>query len=104
MKIHNYTVYILTNKNRGVLYIGVTNDLERRLHEHITGRIKGFTQKYNCHHLIYFEEFSDINEAIAREKQLKSWNRSKKEQLIATLNPSWEFLNEGSVIHYPSGK
>ena len=98
MKLLSYFVYILTNKNRTVLYIGVTNDLVRRLHEHIAGHIKGFTYKYNCHHLIYYEEFSDINEAIAREKQLKGWSRAKKENLISSKNPSRKFLNKDSKI------
>lgn len=84
------------------MYVGVTNDLERRMHEHVTGRIKGFTQRYNCHYLVYFEIFSDINDAIEREKQLKGWNRAKKENLIASFNPNWEFLNNESIIHNPS--
>jgi putative endonuclease len=98
MKLHSYYVYILTNKNRTVLYIGVTNDLERRLHEHISGYIKGFTHKYSCHHLVYYECFSDISEAIAREKRLKGWSRLKKDALIGSINPSWEFLNKDSII------
>ena len=87
VNIHQYWVYIMSNKTRSVLYIGVTNDLYRRYVEHAQGEIKGFTQKYKCHHLVYYEEFNDINEAIEREKVLKGWVRAKKENLIATLNP-----------------
>ncbi len=85
--VHQYWIYIMSNKTRTVLYIGITNDLYRRYCEHKTEVIKGFTQKYKCHHLVYFEEFNDINEAIAREKELKGWIRAKKERLIATMNP-----------------
>lgn len=85
--IHQYWVYIMSNKNRTVLYIGVTNDLYRRYIEHKQEIIKGFTQKYKCHHLLYYEEFADINEAIAREKVLKGWIRAKKDALIASINP-----------------
>ena len=89
-----YYTYILTNKNDTVLYIGVTNDLERRVAEHRSGKIPGFTQKYNCHKLVYFEEFSDIVQAIGREKQLKKWSRAKKEQLIDTKNKARKDLME----------
>ena len=89
-----YYTYILTNKNDTVLYIGVTNDLERRVAEHRSGIIPGFTQKYNCHKLVYFEEYSDIVQAIGREKQLKKWSRAKKEQLIDTKNKACEDLME----------
>ncbi len=81
-----YYTYILSNKNDTTLYIGVTNDLARRVAEHRSGTIPGFTQKYNCHKLVYFEEYSDIDQAIAREKQLKKWSRQKKEALIDTKN------------------
>ena len=91
-------MYILTNKNKTVLYVGVTNNLEKRLYEHITGKYKGFTSKYNCHHLIYFEEFDDINIAIAREKYIKDWSRKKKDRLINSVNPEWQFFNDGSRI------
>ena len=87
-----YYTYILTNKYNEVLYIGVTNDLERRVAEHRSGMIPGFTQKYNCHKLVYFEEYSEVEMAIAREKQLKKWSRPKKETLIATKNKEWEDL------------
>ena len=81
-----YYTYILANKNDTTLYIGVTNDLQRRVAEHRSGVIPGFTQKYNCHKLVYFEEYSDVDLAIAREKQLKKWSRAKKEALIDTKN------------------
>ena len=87
-----YYTYILSNKNDTTLYIGVTNDLERRVAEHRSGTIPGFTQKYNCHKLVYFEEYSDIDQAIAREKQLKKWSRQKKEALIDTKNKEREDL------------
>lgn len=86
--IHQYWVYILSNKTRSVLYIGVTNNLYKRFIEHKTRIISGFTEKYKCHYLIYFEEYQDINEAIAREKELKGWTRNKKEKLIRSKNPS----------------
>lgn len=85
-----YFVYILTNKNNTSLYIGVTDDLKRRVYEHKSEQIEGFTKRYHIHKLVYFEEYSDINEAIAREKQLKKWTRSKKNHLIETKNPYWE--------------
>ncbi|MDD3686429.1 MAG: GIY-YIG nuclease family protein [Bacteroidales bacterium] len=91
----NYFVYILTNKNKTVLYIGVTNSLRRRIDEHSSGLIKGFTQKYSCKYLIYYEHFNDVNLAISREKELKKWRREKKEALIAKQNPQWMFLNAG---------
>ena len=87
-----YYTYILTNKYNEVLYIGVTNDLERRVAEHRSGMIPGFTQKYNCHKLVYYEEYSEVEMAIAREKQLKKWSRPKKDTLIATMNKEWEEL------------
>jgi len=77
----------------GTLYIGVTNNLERRVSEHKQNLIKGFTEKYNCHKLVYYETFSDIKQAINREKQLKKWSRIKKENLISTINPRWDDLS-----------
>ncbi len=94
MRAHNYFIYIVTNKNKTVLYIGVTNDLQRRVYEHEQGIISGFTKKYNCHYLIYYEHFQDINDVIEREKVLKKWRREKKENLINEFNPDWKFLNE----------
>ena len=92
--IHQYWVYIVSNKVRSVLYIGVTNDLYRRYNEHKSGCVKGFTQQYRCCDLLYFEEYNNIDEAIAREKELKGWKRCKKENLIGTVNPQWINLAE----------
>jgi len=94
MRDHNYFVYIMTNKNKTVLYIGVTSDLQRRVYEHEHSLIDGFTKKYNCHHLVYYEHFQQVEDAISREKQLKKWRREKKENLIGEFNPEWKFLNE----------
>ena len=93
---HNYYVYIITNKNKTVLYIGVTNNLKDRLffHANPEANSKHFSHKYRCKYLIYYEHFSDIEVAIKREKQLKKWNRSKKELLIKSKNPKWNFLND----------
>ena len=76
----------MSSLNNKTLYIGVTNDLERRVKEHKSGLIPGFTKKYNCIKLVYYEEYSDINEAIDREKQIKGWKRIRKEELIDTAN------------------
>jgi putative endonuclease len=89
MRDHNYYVYIVTNKHRSTLYIGMTNDLERRMAEHRTGEIVGFTQRYQLNRLVWFEHFRDVNEAIAAEKKLKGWLRSKKISLIEKENPRW---------------
>ena len=91
-------IYILTNKNKTTIYIGVTNDMNRRLIEHKNGIGSVFTKKYNIHYLVYFEKFEDINIAIEREKQLKGWNRMKKNKLIETINPDWIFLNESILF------
>ncbi len=84
-------VYIMTNAKEA-LYIGVTSNIERRVYEHKMKLIPGFTQRYNLTRLIYLEEFADIRDAIAREKQLKSWNRSLKIALIERSNPEWQDL------------
>lgn len=76
------------------MYIGVTNNLKRRVYEHQSGLVRGFTQKYQIKYLVYFEEYNDINQAIAREKILKGWNRKKKMDLIFTLNPCWDDLSK----------
>ena len=91
----NYFVYILTNDDRHtVLYIGVTNELERRANEHSLGLGSAFARRSNAHKLIYFEAYPDPRSAIAREKQLKNWSRQKKEALIAQTNPEWRDLLE----------
>jgi len=96
-KQHNYYVYITTNRRKTVLYTGVTNDLERRLCEHAeaAGNRATFAGRYNCHHLVYFEYYSQVEDAIRREKEIKGWVRAKKEALIAGVNPEWHFLSEG---------
>ncbi len=86
-------VYIMTNKSKTVLYIGVTNNLCRRIYEHKNHLIENsFTDRYNIEYCIYFEEFSNFNLAIQREKELKKWNRQKKEALINKKNPEWNVL------------
>jgi putative endonuclease len=90
-----YFVYILTNKNNTVLYVGVTNDLKRRIHQHKEKLADSFTNKYNINKLVYYETCADVKEAITREKQLKSGSREKKVVLIESLNPVWEDLFEG---------
>ncbi|RKS97757.1 GIY-YIG nuclease family protein [Chryseobacterium defluvii] len=93
---HNYYVYILTNINKTVLYTGVTNDLKSRLywHKNPEGGNNHFTTKYKCFYLVYYENFQDIEQSISREKQIKGYSRLKKENLINTFNPDWNFLNE----------
>ncbi len=90
-----YYTYMMTNHTNTVLYTGVTNDLARRVQEHKSGLIPGFTQKYNCKKLVYFESFSDIDQAIRREKLLKEYRREKKNQLVESINPNWNDLSEG---------
>ena len=91
---HNYYTYILTNKGKNVLYIGVTNNLKDRLVFHKSGSINSFTSRYRCFYLVYFEHYTDITAAIAREKQLKGWKRIRKIALIDSFNADWRFLNE----------
>ena len=90
-----YYVYIMTNFHKNVLYTGVTNDLVRRVYEHKNHLDKGsYTDRYNVEYLIYYESTSDVKVAIEREKQIKSWNRKKKEKLITNKNPNWDDLYE----------
>ena len=77
------------------MYLGVTNNLERRLYEHKNKLVKGFTEKYNVNKLIYFEETQDVTAAIAREKEIKKWRREKKNQLVNRMNPNWKDLSSG---------
>ena len=93
-------VYIMTNKNKTTLYIGVTNNLCRRIYEHKNHLIKNaFTAKYNLEYCIYFEEFQYFDLAIQREKELKKWNRQKKEALINKKNPEWkEIATEKGIV------
>ena len=92
----NY-VYIMSNKTNTVVYIGVTNNLQRRIYEHKNELYEGFTKKYKLHKLVYFEECIDIKDAILREKQLKGWKRVKKNALIETINPEWIDLADNKV-------
>jgi putative endonuclease len=85
----NYWVYILASRRNGTLYIGVTNDLVRRVHKHRTAGAPGFTERYAVHLLVHFEQFGDIEFAIQREKRLKKWNRAWKIRLIEEGNPEW---------------
>ncbi len=85
-------VYILTNKKDGVLYIGVTSNLQKRIWEHKEGIVKGFSKKYNLKMLVWYEVYDDIVEAIKREKAMKKWNREWKIKRIETMNPNWEDL------------
>ena len=90
-----YYVYLVTNWNNKVMYLGVTNNLERRLYEHKNKLVKGFTEKYNVNKLVYFEETQDVTAAIAIEKEIKKWRREKKNQLVNRMNPSWKDLSSG---------
>jgi len=92
MRNHRYYVYILTNPSRTVLYTGMTNNIERRVWEHKHHWIPGFTQRYNTIHLLYYEHFEHVEEAIDREKQIKRWTRQKKIDLVNTMNPDMDDL------------
>lgn len=92
-----YYVYIITNKPRGVLYIGVTNNVVRRSYEHKKEDVSGFTKRYHLNKLVYVELFEHIEEAIKREKQLKNWHRQWKINQIESVNPTWEDLTECGV-------
>ena len=89
---YNFWVYIVTNLHESVFYVGMTNDLARRVSEHRSGEVPGFTSAYRCRKLIYYEHRTDVQDATAREKQLKKWSRQKKLELIATLNSRWRDL------------
>jgi len=95
MRDHEYFVYLLARKPQGTLYVGVTNDLMRRASEHKAGIVPGFTKKYGVTRLVWFESFSDINDAIAQEKRLKRWRRDWKKNLIEHDNPHWVDLYPG---------
>jgi len=86
-----YYIYILSNKNK-TLYIGMTSNLIKRVYEHKNNLVKGFTEKYKIHKLVYFEFVDDVKSAISREKQIKNWHRQWKIGLIETINPNWEDL------------
>ena len=98
----NYFVYVLTNPAQSVLYVGMTNHLERRLTEHYQqrGLPKTFAGRYYCYHLLYYERLPSALQAISREKEIKKWNRKKKNELIATMNPAWKMLN-ADIMPWP---
>ena len=89
-----YYVYILSNWNNKVLYVGITNNLERRLYEHKNKLLDGFTNRYNVNKLVYFEMYRDVKQAIIREKRIKGWTREKKNILISNINPNWKDLSK----------
>lgn len=92
--MRTYYVYIMTNQNNKVLYIGVTNNLQRRVYEHKNGLFEGYTKKYNCKKLIWYKQTGDINSAIREEKRMKKWKREFKENVINEMNPEWNDLFE----------
>jgi putative endonuclease len=88
-----YYVYLLTNWNNKVIYVGMTSDLQKRIYEHKHKQVKGFTEKYNINKLVYYEETTDVHAALAREKEIKKWRREKKDNLVKTMNPAWRDLS-----------
>jgi len=96
--LNKYYIYILANQRNGTLYVGVTNNLRRRIYEHKNNLVSGFSQKYKTHSLVYFEGTPNIESAIVREKRLKSWHRAWKVQLIESTNPDWQDLYEEIVV------
>jgi putative endonuclease len=90
--MNSYYVYILASRRNGTLYIGVTNDLVRRVYDHKTRTIEGFTEKYGVHTLVYYEPYTDVYDALTREKRLKKWKRQWKIDLIESVNPDWKDL------------
>ncbi len=99
-KEQQYFVYLLTNWNNKVMYVGMTNNLVRRVYEHKSEAVKGFTEKYKAHKLVYFEETSDVHAAIAREKEIKRWRREKKNALVFQGNPTWRDLSADLGLPY----
>lgn len=93
----SYFVYILASKRNGTLYIGVTNNLIKRVWEHKNNLVDGFTKQYSVHKLVYFEETSDVESAILREKKLKNWHRDWKINLINSINPNWKDLYQDII-------
>lgn len=87
--MQSYFIYMMANWNNSVLYVGVTNNIERRDWEHKLKKVPGFTEKYNVTKLVYYEETDDVNAALSREKQLKKWRREKKDFLVNKMNPEW---------------
>ncbi|TGE20023.1 GIY-YIG nuclease family protein [Hymenobacter elongatus] len=95
MRAHKYFVYIVTNPTKTVLYTGITNDLETRLHQHCENRDlpTTFAGRYHCYLLLYFEHYREVEQAIAREKEIKGWTRLKKEALVRQFNPEWQIID-----------
>jgi putative endonuclease len=93
MRDYNFYVYILTNWNNKVMYVGMTNNLERRMFEHKNKLVEGFTKRYNLTKLVYYEHGNDVHAALAREKEIKKWRREKKNQLVTSINPEWKDLS-----------
>ncbi len=93
-KEQRYFVYLLTNWNNKVMYVGVTNNIERRIYEHKNKTVQGFTEKYNVSKPVYFEETNDVTSAISREKEIKKWRREKRNTLVHGMNPEWEDLSK----------
>ncbi|HSA07045.1 MAG TPA: GIY-YIG nuclease family protein [Candidatus Gastranaerophilales bacterium] len=94
MKDKQYYIYMMTNYKETTLYTGVTNSLERRVYEHKNKLLKSFSSKYNLNKLVYYEIYNDIEQAIIREKQIKSWSRKRKNELVNNLNENWDDLSE----------
>ena len=90
---YNFYVYLMASKS-GTLYVGMTNNLQRRVWEHKNNINEGFTKRYSCHKLVYYEHYNYVYDAINREEQIKRWRRQKKEFLIRTINPSWKDLSQ----------
>ena len=94
--LYDYFLYIVTNKNKSTLYVGITNNIQRRIAQHYFDSEncrKSFAGRYNCYYLVYYEGFATPSEAIQREKEIKKWRREKKNRLISDFNPNWDFLN-----------
>ena len=98
----HYYVYIMSNASR-TLYVGMTSDLGRRVYQHKNDLVPGFTSEYHVKWLVYFEETSDVRAAISREKQIKGWRRSRKVELVRTMNPEWKDLAEEPGFFLPTG-
>lgn len=95
--MRSYFIYILASKRNGTLYIGITSNLIKRVWEHKNNLVEGFTKQYNIHILVYFEETSDVESAILKEKKLKNWHRDWKINLINSFNPNWKDLYQDII-------
>ncbi len=92
MRERTYFTYVMASRSR-TLYVGVTGDMSRRAFQHKEKKYYGFTARYNCHRLVWFQRFSEVSDAIQREKELKGWTRAKKIALVEAVNPTWEDLS-----------